>query len=162
VHRDLKPDNIVLVGDRQNEVARILDFGLAKMNTVATQLTNTGIMLGTPGYMSPEQARGSSTDQRADIYAIGVVLYHMVVGKKPFLADSAMAVLRMHLEEAPVPPRAAAPDANLSVALDTAILRAMEKEPRERWPSAEAFRRALDRTPEAGGSDDGATRAQVA
>jgi hypothetical protein len=94
--------------------------------------------------MAPEQAKGSPTDHRADLYAVGVILYHMVVGEKPFQADAPMAVLRMHMDDAPVPPRKAAPDANLSAALETVILRAMEKSPARRWQSAQDFIQALD------------------
>jgi serine/threonine-protein kinase len=162
VHRDLKPDNILLDGDQ----VHILDFGLAKMvsgtDAGATQLTNTGLAMGTPGYMAPEQARGTTVDHRADLYSVGVILYHMVVGRKPFVSESAMAVMRMHMDDPPMPPRRAAPDAKLSIALERVILRALEKEPARRWPSADAFADALEQTPEAGGRevsiDDGETR----
>ncbi len=151
VHRDLKPDNILLDGD----FVKILDFGLAKMaQESATQLTTSGLALGTPSYMSPEQARGVTADTRADLYSIGVMLYHMVVGKKPFVADSPMAVLRMHLDDPPRPPRQAAPGAVISAALEATILRALEKDPSERWQTADAFARALAATPEGGGSLD--------
>ncbi len=154
VHRDLKPDNILLA---DGDAVKILDFGLAKMAAEgATQLTTTGLALGTPGYMSPEQARGSPADERADLYSVGVILYHLVVGQKPFVADSAMAVMRMHMEEPPTSPRKAAPEARISSALDAAILRALEKEPAKRWATAEAFAAALGATPEGGGSLDDA------
>jgi eukaryotic-like serine/threonine-protein kinase len=154
VHRDLKPDNIMLVKGVEGDFVKILDFGLAKMvqGTNGTQLTNTGFALGTPGYMAPEQANGDHIDERADIYAVGVVLYHMVVGQRPFVADSPMAVLRMHMDDPPKPPRKAAPDANLSAELEAAILRALEKAPSKRWRSAEAFARALEATSEGGAS----------
>gem|GEM_PF-4394301 len=154
VHRDLKPDNILLA---DGDAVKILDFGLAKMAAEgATQLTTTGLALGTPGYMSPEQAKGSPADERADLYSVGVILYHLVVGQKPFVADSAMAVMRMHMEEPPESPRKAAPEARISSALDAAILRALEKEPAKRWASAKAFSTALAATPEGGGSLDDA------
>jgi serine/threonine-protein kinase len=154
VHRDLKPDNIMLLKEVDGDFVKILDFGLAKMvhGTNGTQLTNTGFALGTPGYMAPEQANGTEIDERADIYAVGVVLYHMVVGQKPFVADSPMAVLRMHIDDPPRPPRKAAPDANISAELEAAILRALEKEPSKRWRSADAFARALEATSEGGAS----------
>lgn len=154
LHRDLKPDNIVLL---EGDVTKVLDFGLAKLadpEGKATQLTNTGFAIGTPAYMSPEQARGVVTDERTDLYAVGAILYHMVVGQKPFVSDTQMAVLRMQMDVAPTPPRKAAPEARLSAALEGAILRAMEKVPARRWPSAEAFARALARSPEGGGSLD--------
>jgi serine/threonine-protein kinase len=157
VHRDLKPDNILLVGSGEDECVKILDFGLAKMvhgsEAGATQLTNTGFALGTPAYMAPEQARGTLTDHRADLYAVGVILYHMVVGRKPFVADSPMAVMRMHMDDAPQAPRQAAPDVNISTALERVILRAMQKDAAARWQDAASFMRALDGTPEGGGRD---------
>jgi serine/threonine-protein kinase len=155
VHRDLKPDNVLALDDVDGDFVKILDFGLAKLvqgdGEAATQLTNTGFALGTPGYMAPEQANGSPSDERTDLYAIGVMFYQMVVGRKPFIAESPMAVLRMHAEEPPLPPRKAAPDIALSAALEAVILRALEKKPERRWQSAEAFTKAIDATPECGG-----------
>jgi serine/threonine-protein kinase len=154
VHRDLKPDNIILLGEVGKDFVKILDFGLAKLvNDGQTQLTNTGFALGTPGYMAPEQARGTNADERADIYAVGVILYQMVVGRKPFVADSPMAVLRMHMDDPPVPPQKAAPDRAISDELQAAILRAMEKSPERRFATAEAFSQALAQTPEGGASE---------
>jgi serine/threonine-protein kinase len=158
VHRDLKPDNILLVGSGEHECVKILDFGLAKMvqgsETGTTQLTNTGLALGTPAYMSPEQARGTPTDHRADLYAVAVMLYQMLVGRKPFVSDSAMAVMRMHMDDPPLPPRKAAPDARISAALERVVLRGMEKDPAARFQGVAEFERALDATPEGGASDD--------
>ncbi len=154
VHRDLKPDNIMLLAGGKGDFVKILDFGLAKMvqGSSGTQLTNTGFALGTPGYMSPEQAKGGHIDERADLYAVGVMLYHMVVGHKPFVADSPIAVLRMHMDDPPVPPRKAAPHAQLSAELEAVILRALEKAPAKRWRSATAFASALEATSEGGAS----------
>jgi serine/threonine-protein kinase len=152
LHRDLKPDNIALT---EGDFVKILDFGLAKLADLeSTQLTNSGFALGTPAYMSPEQARGRATDERTDIYAVGVLLYQMLVGTKPFVAEEPIALLRMQMDDAPIPPRQAAPNAHLSAALEAAILRAMEKDPNRRFASAEAFSRALSRAPEGGGSLD--------
>ena len=156
VHRDLKPDNIMLLDDVDGDFVKIFDFGLAKMvhgSTQATKLTNTGFALGTPAYMSPEQATGAPTDERADIYAIGVMLYHMVTGRVPFEADSPLTVLLKHADETPVPPRKAARNVRISGELEAAILRAMEKKPSDRWRSADAFAAALDATPESAGGD---------
>jgi serine/threonine protein kinase len=153
VHRDLKPDNIMVVDENGKEVVKILDFGLAKMlseEAGGTQLTNTGFALGTPGYMAPEQARGGDTDERTDVYAVGVILYHMIAGRKPFVAESPMAVLRMHMDEAPLPLRKV-PRVKLSAQLDNTVLRALEKDPKSRWPSAADFAKALQATPEAKG-----------
>jgi serine/threonine-protein kinase len=153
VHRDLKPDNIMIVDEDGQDVVKILDFGLAKMlseEAGGTQLTNTGFALGTPGYMSPEQARGGDTDERTDVYAVGVILYHMVAGRKPFVAESPMAVLRMHMDDPPLPLRKV-PKIKVSPQLDGAVLRALEKDPERRWPSASDFSKALGATPEATG-----------
>jgi serine/threonine-protein kinase len=150
VHRDLKPDNIVLLDGVEGDFVKILDFGLAKMmrgDDSASQLTNTGFALGTPGYMSPEQARGTEADERSDVYAVGVILYHMVTGRKPFIADSPLAVLRMHMDDAPVPPTEVVPR-SCSTELEKVILRAMAKDPGARWQTAGAMAQALAATPE--------------
>jgi post-segregation antitoxin (ccd killing protein) len=161
VHRDLKPENIILVDgepakSRWREpgppVVKVLDFGLAKFSDSegsGLKLTQTGMAMGTPYYMSPEQALGSSVDLRSDIYAVGVILYEMMVGQPPFYADNPMAVLRMHLDKQPVPPRQAAPEIGVSEALEAAILRSLAKEPEHRWQTAEAFAEALAVTAEA-------------
>ncbi|HEY2745155.1 MAG TPA: protein kinase, partial [Polyangia bacterium] len=150
VHRDLKPDNIVLLDGVEGDFVKILDFGLAKMmrgDDSASQLTNTGFALGTPGYMSPEQARGTEADERSDVYAVGVILYHMVTGRKPFVADSPLAVLRMHMDDAPTPPTTLAPRC-CSTELEKIILRAMAKDPAARWQTPGAMAQALSGTPE--------------
>jgi serine/threonine-protein kinase len=151
VHRDLKPDNILLLSDVEGDFVKILDFGLAKLvhQSEGTQLTNSGFALGTPGYMSPEQARGAESDERSDLYSVGVILYHLVTGRKPFMADSPLAVLRMHMDDAPVPPTKVVAKA-CSAELERVILRAMAKEPKARFQSAADFARALAATPEAG------------
>ena len=149
VHRDLKPDNILLLDGVDGDFIKVLDFGLARMVDGATRITQTGLALGTPHYMAPEQALGTPIDERTDLYAIGVVLYQMVTGRKPFVAESPMAVLRMHLDEAPVPPRRIPAARRISAALEAAILRALEKVPGRRWPTAAAFSAALDAVPEA-------------
>ena len=106
IHRDLKPQNIMLARDNEgHENPKLLDFGIAKtFETDSPALTSTGMILGTPQYMSPEQAEGKSVDARADLYALGIILYEMLVGKVPFDSPSVPAILVKHLKEPPQPP----------------------------------------------------------
>jgi serine/threonine-protein kinase len=156
VHRDIKPDNVMLIAGVERDFVKILDFGLAKIlagdGVDATQLTQTGFALGTPGYMSPEQAQGDKIDLRTDLYAVGVVLYEMVVGHQPFLAKSPQELLRKHMDEKPTPPRKAGAE-QASPELEQVILRALEKLPARRWQTAAEFAAALEATPEAQPSD---------
>ncbi|HJZ83672.1 MAG TPA: serine/threonine-protein kinase, partial [Polyangia bacterium] len=152
VHRDLKPDNILLLGGVEGDFVKILDFGLAKIvrgdGEDSTQLTNAGFALGTPGYMSPEQASGGRIDHRTDIYSVGIMLFEMVVGRKPFRAESPLVLLRMQMDDPPPRPRQAAPMAGISLELEAAILRSLEKPPAKRYQDAGEFAVALEGTPE--------------
>jgi serine/threonine-protein kinase len=107
VHRDLKPSNVMLVvEDNQNEVVKVLDFGLARVageSHSGEALTRTGSVFGTPEYMSPEQARGEVVDHRADLYALGVILYELLSGRQPFMAPELVAILIKHIQEPPPP-----------------------------------------------------------
>jgi serine/threonine-protein kinase len=148
VHRDLKPDNVVLVHDDGDpHFVKLVDFGIAKMlEHKASNLTETGVILGTPYYMSPEQARGDPVDHRSDIYALGVMMYRAFTGRLPFVADTAMGVLTRHLTEKPeLPSRIAEMDGGL----ERLILRCLEKKPIDRFQSmadvAEALRAVADR-----------------
>src|SRR5262245_56781539 len=125
IHRDLKPDNVILLDGMSSDVIKILDFGLAKLmdddGAGSGKLTETGDAMGTPSYMSPEQADGRKADPRTDLYSVGVMLYEMVVGKRPFVAETAMAVMRMHVARDPTPPRKAAPKRGVTEELEHVV-----------------------------------------
>ncbi|MDL1901980.1 substrate-binding domain-containing protein [Anaerolineae bacterium CFX9] len=133
IHRDLKPSNILL-DDTGN--AYLTDFGLAKLVENSLELTKTGNIVGTPIYMSPEQLRGDTIDHRSDIYSMGVILYHMLVGKPPFdsTESNVVSVIYQHLEKQPVPPRDLRHD--IPEAVEQVVLRALSKIPRERYATA--------------------------
>jgi class 3 adenylate cyclase/predicted Ser/Thr protein kinase len=139
-HRDLKPENIVIT--REN-VVKVMDFGLA--HSIETKATQTGTFRGTPAYAAPEQIRGEKTDVRADIYALGAMLYEMLTGSSVFGRDSATAVLMSHLHDPPVPPRSIEP--NIPAFLERVILRCLHKKPEERYASISDFEVALVETP---------------
>jgi serine/threonine-protein kinase len=132
VHRDLKPDNVFLLGRPDRDVdVRIVDFGAA-MILGASRTTKTGIVFGTPHYMSPEQASGQPVDHRADVYALGVIMYEMFTGRVPFVADTYMGVLTQHMFVKPVPPSQVTEHARSLGALEDVLLRALEKKPEQR------------------------------
>jgi len=137
IHRDLKPSN-VLIGERN--AVKIIDFGLAKA-TAAEGLTATGMLMGTPYYMSPEQVRGRRVDAASDLYSLGALAYHLVTGRPPFSGDNAIAVGFAHLSEMPPPPRQIRPDIPLE--LDAAIMAALAKEPTARPRSPSELRVAM-------------------
>ena len=138
VHRDLKPDNVFLVGKvgafGLPEDVRIVDFGAAKVMG-ASRITKTGIVFGTPHFMSPEQASGKVVDHRADIYALGVIMYELFTGRVPFEADTYMGVLTQHMFVKPAPPSTLAPYPHGLGALEDVTLKALEKEPEARFRS---------------------------
>jgi hypothetical protein len=139
VHRDLKPDNVFVSPSGR---AKVLDFGIAKLRPeLGGHMTQTGSLLGTPHYMSPEQAQGMPVDHRTDLYAIGVILYEALTLTKPFFADSLFALLRMQIEVEPRPPRELRPDLPLN--LDAMILTSLAKQPGERFAVAPAMIQAL-------------------
>src|SRR5881296_2880263 len=142
VHRDIKPDNVLL----SNHHAVVTDFGVAKalsQSTGRSSLTSAGVALGTPAYMAPEQAAADPhADHRCDIYAVGALAYEMLTGRPPFVRNSPQAVLAAQLSEAPVPVRMQR--ATVPPALAEAVMRCLEKRPADRWQSAEELLRLLE------------------
>ena len=145
VHRDLKPDNIFLVSDaaaQGGERTKILDFGICKVGTGNPTLTQSGTMVGTPDYMSPEQCRGAGdVDHRADIYAFGCLLFHMLTGRPPFLGDVSGELIVAHLEQDPPAPSRYV--AELPLAVDALLLRCLAKSPDDRYQSMTELQRVL-------------------
>jgi serine/threonine-protein kinase len=137
IHRDIKPSNMMLTDDG---VIKLMDFGIARVGPDAS-LTITGTTLGSLAYMSPEQVRCESVDARSDLYSVGVSLYEMVTGTRPFQADSNFLIMQAHLQETPKPPMEVRP--GLPAAVNQIILMALEKDPARRFQSADAFRNAL-------------------
>jgi serine/threonine protein kinase len=135
IHRDLKPDNIFLteVGGDPDWV-KVLDFGVAKLADTegAGTLTQTGMIFGTPKYMSPEQAEGRPIDYRADIYALGVVLFELLVGRPPFISDTPVGLLLKHISEPPAPFKKIRPDLQIDSRVEAIVMKALEKNPDRR------------------------------
>ena len=147
VHRDLKPDNIFLLGSAANPGdvdVRVVDFGAALI-LGASRVTKAGIVFGTPHYMSPEQASGQPVDHRADIYALGVIMYEMFTGRVPFVADTYMGVLTQHMFVKPIPPSRVNARARELGALEDVILRMLEKKPEQRYATMHELATAIER-----------------
>lgn len=153
VHRDLKPENVLL--DRQQN-AFLTDFGIAKLLTETTRLTQTGTVLGTPAYMAPEVWSGQLVDARADIYALGVILFEMLTGKLPFTGDTPFRVMHMHIYERPPLVRSLNPA--LPPTFDQILDKALAKDREQRYVSAGAMSDAF-KAAAAGGAAGAATRA---
>jgi DNA-binding NarL/FixJ family response regulator len=138
IHRDIKPANIKVTPAGQ---VKIMDLGLA-LPREAKRVTADGMIIGTPAYLSPEQAQAMALDRRTDIYSLGVVLFEMVTGQLPFSSDDIPALLVQHVKQPPPPPRLINPE--IPLALESVILKAMEKSPSRRFQTAEALARALE------------------
>ena len=148
VHRDLKPHNVLV--DHEGR-ARVTDFGIARAG--ASEITQTGSVLGTAQYLSPEQAQGLETSGSSDIYSVGVILYEALTGQVPFEAETAVAIALKQVSEPPVPPRQINPE--IPPGLDAVVLKALAKDPKDRYADATEFLRALDAAeanPDAGGT----------
>ncbi len=144
VHRDLKPENVYLVGGAKPDPdVRVVDFGAA-MILGKSRLTKKGVVFGTPHYMSPEQAAGKTVDHRTDVYSLGILLYEMLTGKVPFEGDTYMGILTQHMFAEPTPPSTVRPEraSELGI-LEAVVLRALAKEPADRFPSMHDFAVAL-------------------
>lgn len=157
VHRDVKPQNVMLVDVNGLETVKLFDFGIAANERAAMKLTAPGTAFGTPEYIAPEQAMGQKVDARADLYGVGVVLFEMLTGRLPFDAKDDLGFLRAHIKEAPPKPSAVAADAGIAKAVDALVLRALAKEPEQRFEDARAMIAVIDRIAghqplEAGGS----------
>ncbi|GAA5210539.1 Stk1 family PASTA domain-containing Ser/Thr kinase [Microbacterium kyungheense] len=142
VHRDIKPGNVMVTDAGQ---VKVMDFGIARaVSDSSSTVAETTQILGTAAYFSPEQAKGEPVDARADVYSTGVVLYELLTGRQPFRGESPVAVAYQHVSEAPVPPS----EVNETVprTLDTVALRALAKDPFQRYQDAASFREALDAT----------------
>jgi serine/threonine-protein kinase len=141
VHRDIKPQNILLDKDKDKTVIRITDFGIAK--TVSTSITITGSTIGTPEYMSPEQAQGKKIDAQSDIYSLGIVMYELLIGKPPFIANNSMAVAYKQVHEIPSPPSLKRKDT--PKLLELIILKALRKDKKDRYETIEELLIDLDK-----------------
>ena len=140
IHRDVKPGN-VLIDDRAQ--VKVADFGIARAVGTSEDLTQTGSVMGTATYFSPEQAQGYPVDPRSDVYSLGVVLYEMATGKPPFTGDNPVSIAYKHVKEPPPPPRSVNPA--VPAALEAVIMKALSKEPDARYQSAEDMRADLAR-----------------
>jgi beta-lactam-binding protein with PASTA domain len=141
VHRDIKPHNVLRAENGAEPRYKVTDFGISR--TSASQMTEAGSIVGTAQYLSPEQARGARVDQRSDIYSVGIVLYELLTGKLPFNGETPLEIAMKHLSEVPRPPSALRPD--ISPDLDMVVLRALAKDPAERFESAEEMDAELAR-----------------
>ena len=139
IHRDIKVDNVLFTADGR---AVIADFGIARAVSGYATATGVNMTIGTPQYVSPEQAQGRHLDGRSDLYALGVTLYKAATGELPFRSDDWFELARMHVEDAPAPPRERRPE--LSVRFERIILRCLAKHPDDRYASADALLAELD------------------
>ena len=152
IHRDLKPENVIVISRRgAGDLVKVCDFGIAKIQEAegGSGITVTGFVCGTPEYMAPEQARGEELDPRADIYAAGVMMYQLLCGAVPFLAESALGIITKHLTEQPVTPRARRPDLHIPESFELICMRAMSKNREHRFKTAQEMSEAITRAVQA-------------
>jgi serine/threonine protein kinase len=149
IHRDMKPENCYRIARGSNEdFIKVLDFGIAKVTSddesEGKGLTRTGMIFGTPEYMSPEQAQGARPDHRVDIYASGVILYELLTGEVPFSADTFMGILTKHMFEVPRAPSSLVPDADIPLEVENIILKAMQKDRELRFANMREMAEAIE------------------
>ncbi|MDI1445547.1 serine/threonine-protein kinase [Polyangium sp. 6x1] len=149
VHRDVKPQNVMITTtEGGTDIAKVLDFGIAKLREEADanaggEVTRRDQLIGTPYFLAPELIRGDAVDHRADLYAVGVLLYHALTGHYPFHAKTSASILVKHVTEKAVAPSIRAPSRGVPPGVDAIVLRALEKEPAARWQSAEELQAAI-------------------
>ncbi|MFF3174089.1 protein kinase [Streptomyces sp. NPDC057900] len=147
VHRDIKPGNVMVT---KRGIVKVMDFGIARaMQSGVTSMTQTGMVVGTPQYLSPEQALGRGVDARSDLYSVGIMLFQLLTGRIPFDADSPLAIAYAHVQEEPVAPSTI--NRSITPAMDALVARALKKNPNERFPSAAAMQDEIHRVLSAGG-----------
>jgi serine/threonine-protein kinase len=140
IHRDIKPQNVLI--DAKGEV-KLMDFGVARMTEASEAMTQAGLIVGTPHYMSPEQVQGKTLDPRTDVYAMGVLLYELLVGRRPFESTSLTGILTAHIMERAKPPIELRPDVGREI--NAIVMKCLEKDPPARYPDAGALLSDLDR-----------------
>jgi serine/threonine-protein kinase len=149
IHRDLKPENIMV---DENDNIKIIDFGISA-NSGSRRITFAKLSdtMGTPDYISPEQVQGGRGDARSDVYAVGVMLYEMLTGEVPFTGANAFVIMNNRLLNDPIPPRELNPE--ISPQMQEVLYRAMERNPRDRYPSARDFAHDLEHLDQVGVAD---------
>jgi serine/threonine-protein kinase len=151
VHRDVKPENLLISAvEGLGEHVRVLDFGLARLRDDTSGMTvASGLAVGTPSYMSPEQWLCLAVDARTDVYTVGILLHELITGRKPFVAEQPVDMMRLHRDTPPPPMRQVAPEVPVSDKLEWIVACALAKKPDERFSTAAAFQAALGAVPEA-------------
>ncbi len=150
VHRDLKPENVFITTQGGiRDFPKVLDFGLAKvterqMRPGSMVLTQQGMVFGTPEFMSPEQAHGKTLDARSDIYSLGIILYELLTGKLPFDAKQPIEYIQLHANATPIPLSERRADVSFPLGLESVVMKALAKDPAERFASAAEFANALE------------------
>jgi len=139
IHRDIKPQNVLI--DHKGEV-KLMDFGIARMTESTEGMTQVGLVVGTPHYMSPEQVQGKALDARSDVYSMGIMIYEMLCGRRPFEAPALMAILTAHIAETPRPPIEIRPE--IDPEINRIVMKCLAKDPRMRYANSGELLSDLD------------------